>query len=74
VLRLAAHPHLGSVTGRFFDRCHLAPDVADTAPAQDFWAACNRGWKIREGLITNRRFRSGCWSSAAQAFGVRRQC
>jgi NAD(P)-dependent dehydrogenase (short-subunit alcohol dehydrogenase family) len=40
VLRLAAHPHLGSVTGRFFDRCHLAPDVADTALSQDFWAAC----------------------------------
>jgi NAD(P)-dependent dehydrogenase (short-subunit alcohol dehydrogenase family) len=40
VLRLAAHPHLGSVTGRFFDRCHLAPDVADTALSQNFWTAC----------------------------------
>ena len=40
VLRLAAHPHLGRVTGRFFDRCHLAPDVADPALARDFWARC----------------------------------
>ena len=40
VLRLAAHPHLGRVTGRFFDRCHLAPDVADAALAQEFWATC----------------------------------
>jgi hypothetical protein len=40
VLRLAAHLHLGRVTGRFFDRCHLAPDVADAALAQEFWATC----------------------------------
>ena len=40
VLRLAAHPNLGRVTGRFFDRCHLAPDVADAALAQEFWATC----------------------------------
>jgi hypothetical protein len=40
VLRLAAHPNLGRVTGRFFDRCHLAPDVADAALAQEFWTAC----------------------------------
>lgn len=40
VLRLAAHPDLSHVTGRFFDRCHLAPDVADPALAQKFWAAC----------------------------------
>ena len=40
VLRLAAHPHLGNVTGRFFDRCHLTSDVAETALAQDFSAAC----------------------------------
>ena len=40
VLRLAAHPDLARMTGRFFDRCHLAPDVADPAHAQAFWAAC----------------------------------
>ena len=40
VLRLAANPHPGRVTGRFFDRCHLAPDVADAALAQEFWATC----------------------------------
>jgi retinol dehydrogenase-12 len=40
VLRLAALPQLGRVTGRFFDRCHLAPDVADAALAQEFWAVC----------------------------------
>jgi len=40
VLRLAVHPNLPHVTGRFFDRCHLAPDVADPALAQRFWAAC----------------------------------
>jgi NAD(P)-dependent dehydrogenase (short-subunit alcohol dehydrogenase family) len=40
VLRLAAHPDLAQVTGRFFDRCHQAPDVADPALARTFWAAC----------------------------------
>ncbi len=40
VLRLAAHPDLPHLTGRYFDRCHLAPDVADRALAQTFWAAC----------------------------------
>lgn len=40
VLRLAAHPDLPHLTGRYFDRCHLAPDVADAALAQTFWAAC----------------------------------
>ena len=40
VLRLAAHPNLPHETGRFFDRCRLAPDVADPALAQRFWAAC----------------------------------
>jgi len=40
VLRLAAQPDLPRVTGRFFDRCHLAPDVADPALARTFWAAC----------------------------------
>ncbi len=40
VLRLAAHPDLPHVTGRFFNRCHPAPDVADRALAHTFWAAC----------------------------------
>jgi NAD(P)-dependent dehydrogenase (short-subunit alcohol dehydrogenase family) len=40
VLRLAARPDVAQVTGRFFDRCHLAPDVADAALARRFWAAC----------------------------------
>jgi NAD(P)-dependent dehydrogenase (short-subunit alcohol dehydrogenase family) len=40
VLRLAAHPNLSDVTGRFFDRCHPAPDVADPSLAQAFWSAC----------------------------------
>jgi NAD(P)-dependent dehydrogenase (short-subunit alcohol dehydrogenase family) len=39
-LRLAAHPDLGHMTGRFFDRCNAARDVADAALAQEFWAAC----------------------------------
>jgi NAD(P)-dependent dehydrogenase (short-subunit alcohol dehydrogenase family) len=40
VLRLAAQPDLQHVTGRFFDRCHVAPDVADPALARRFWDAC----------------------------------
>ncbi len=40
VLRLAAHPDLRQFTGRYFNRCRLAPDVADPALAQAFWAAC----------------------------------
>jgi NAD(P)-dependent dehydrogenase (short-subunit alcohol dehydrogenase family) len=40
VLRLAAHPELAQVTGRFFNRCRLAPDAADPALARGFWAAC----------------------------------
>jgi hypothetical protein len=40
VLRLAAQPDPGGVTGRFFDRCRPAPDVADPGLAQSFWAAC----------------------------------
>ncbi|MBI3402266.1 MAG: hypothetical protein HY048_12670 [Acidobacteria bacterium] len=28
------------MTGRFFDRCHVAPDVPDRALAQAFWDAC----------------------------------
>lgn len=40
VLRLAANPDLRHLTGRFFDRCRVAPDVADPALAQTFWAAC----------------------------------
>jgi NAD(P)-dependent dehydrogenase (short-subunit alcohol dehydrogenase family) len=40
VLRLAAHPDLQHMTGRFFDRRCVAPDVADPALARAFWAAC----------------------------------
>jgi NAD(P)-dependent dehydrogenase (short-subunit alcohol dehydrogenase family) len=40
VLRLAAHPELRRPTGRFFDRCRLAPDIADSALAKAFWSAC----------------------------------
>jgi membrane protease YdiL (CAAX protease family) len=42
VLRLAADPDLPDVSGRFFDRCRRAPDVADPALAQAFWAACEQ--------------------------------
>jgi NAD(P)-dependent dehydrogenase (short-subunit alcohol dehydrogenase family) len=42
VLRLAAHPGLRQLTGKFFDRCHATPDVVDPAEAQSFWAACER--------------------------------
>ena len=64
VLRLAAHPHLGNVTGRFFDRCHLTSDVAETALAQDFWAACEhmtgQHWSRQKG----EQFQPFCeWSS-----------
>jgi hypothetical protein len=38
--RLAAHPDLGRMTGRFLDRCIIGPDVADQTLAQGFWAAC----------------------------------
>lgn len=40
VLRLAAQPAPPRVTGRFFDRCHQAPDAADPELARSFWAAC----------------------------------
>lgn len=40
VLRLAAHPELRHLTGRYFDRCRVAPDVADPALAQAFWGVC----------------------------------
>ena len=40
VLRLAARPDAVQLIGRFFDRCHPAPDVADRALAQAFWIAC----------------------------------
>ena len=40
VLRLAAHPDLPHLTGRFFNRCQPTPDVADSALAEAFWAAC----------------------------------
>ena len=34
VLRLAAHPDLRGITGRYFDRCHVEADVADPALAE----------------------------------------
>lgn len=40
VVRLAAHPHPPGGSGRFFDRCHVAPDVADPAAARRLWTAC----------------------------------
>ena len=42
VLRLAAHPNPPAATGRFFDRCHVAPDVVDPALAETFWASCEQ--------------------------------
>jgi hypothetical protein len=30
------------VTGRFFNRCEPAPDVADRALARGFWDVCER--------------------------------
>lgn len=42
VLRLAAHPDPGPVTGRFFDRCRLAPDRQDPMLASAFWLSCER--------------------------------
>jgi NAD(P)-dependent dehydrogenase (short-subunit alcohol dehydrogenase family) len=42
VVRLAAHPDMRALTGRFFDRCQVQPDVADPALAKAFWAACEQ--------------------------------
>jgi hypothetical protein len=42
VLRLAAHPALEDLTGRFFDRCDVVPDSADYTLAQAFWSACEQ--------------------------------
>ncbi len=36
-LRLAAHPALGDVSGRFFDRFRLAPDAPDRRLAAGLW-------------------------------------
>ena len=40
VLRLASRPELGEVSGRFFDRFTLAPDVPAATLAATFWHAC----------------------------------
>jgi len=40
VLRLAAHPDLAHLSGRFFDRCTVAPDRAEPASARALWSAC----------------------------------
>lgn len=42
VLRLAAQPDPVQMTGRFFDRCTVAPDVPDSALAAAFWSACEK--------------------------------
>ena len=39
-LRLAARPDMVQSSGRFFDRCRLAPDRADPLLARAFWTAC----------------------------------
>ena len=40
VLRAAAHPDMSRQSGRFFDRCLPAQDVADPVLAEAFWTAC----------------------------------
>lgn len=50
VLRLAAHPEMSRVTGRFYNRCHLTPDTADPVLAKEFWHACEQ--------MTGERWRS----------------
>lgn len=40
VLRLAAHPNISKWSGRFFDRCQLAPDVPEPGIAEAFWQTC----------------------------------
>lgn len=37
VLRLATHPDMSAWSGRFFDRCQLAPDVPEPRIAEAFW-------------------------------------
>jgi NAD(P)-dependent dehydrogenase (short-subunit alcohol dehydrogenase family) len=53
VLKLAAHPDVRHMTGRFFDRCTLESDVADPVLAQGFWAACEemtgQHWSCQKG-------------------------
>jgi len=40
VLRLAAHPYIPEITGRFVERFRVQQDVADKELARRFWAAC----------------------------------
>jgi len=42
VLRLAAHPDIEHMSGRFFNRCEPAPDVADRDLARQVWDACEQ--------------------------------
>jgi len=42
VLRLTAQRDLEQATGRFFNRCEPAPDVADPALARRFWDVCEQ--------------------------------
>lgn len=41
LMTASAHPDARRLTGRFFDRCQLAPDVADPELQKAFWAACH---------------------------------
>jgi NAD(P)-dependent dehydrogenase (short-subunit alcohol dehydrogenase family) len=40
VLRLAAHPDMPAWSGRFFNRCQLAPDMPEPGLAEAFWRVC----------------------------------
>jgi len=42
VIRLASHPDLRADSGRFFNRCQVAYDLPDQAPAEAFWRACEQ--------------------------------
>lgn len=42
VLRLAARPDVVGCSGRFFNRCEAADDVADPVMAHAVWTACER--------------------------------
>jgi NAD(P)-dependent dehydrogenase (short-subunit alcohol dehydrogenase family) len=49
VLRMAARPDVSLLSGRFFNRCQPAQDVADASLAQGCWDAC-------EGMTGGHRF------------------
>jgi hypothetical protein len=39
---MTAQPNMPRLTGRFLDRCQVAPDGADPMRAMAFWAACEQ--------------------------------